>query len=486
MNQTIPQIEKWEVCELSWQGPVEGNPFMEISLRAEFWNQDSKVTVDGFYDGEGIFKVRFMPSEEGIWQYVVRSNIKDFDGITGSINVTPPKKGNHGPVRVSNTYHFAYMDGTPHRSFGTTCYAWIHQEEELQELTLKTLGDSPFNKIRMCVFPKYYDYNKREPELFPFEKKETEEWDFTRFQPYFFRHLERRINDLKKLGIEADIILFHPYDHWGFSDMGKDNDDRYLRYVIARLAAFRNVWWSLANEYDYVNTKTLEDWERFGQIISEKDPYGHLTSIHNGPKLYDHTRPWITHCSIQRMDLYKTSENVNDWRDQFQKPVVVDECEYEGNINHGWGNITGQELVRRYWEGVLRGGYMGHGETYVHPDDILWWSHGGQMHGSSPERIAFLRNLLEEGTSKGLTPIPYAWDAVCGGVEGEFYLLYFGVHQPAFRDMNLPEGGSYHIDVIDTWDMTITPIEGVHEREVKVILPGKPYMAIRMERVKSV
>ena len=28
-------------------------------------------------------------------------------------------------------------------------------------------------------------------------------------------------------------------------------DDRYLRYVVARLAAYRNVWWSLANEYDF-------------------------------------------------------------------------------------------------------------------------------------------------------------------------------------------------------------------------------------------
>jgi hypothetical protein len=27
-----------------------------------------------------------------------------------------PSKGNHGPVRVHNTYHFAYADGTPFKS----------------------------------------------------------------------------------------------------------------------------------------------------------------------------------------------------------------------------------------------------------------------------------------------------------------------------------------------------------------------------------
>ena len=36
--------------------------------------------------------------------------------------------------------------------------------------------------------------------------------------------------------------------------------------------------------------------------------------------------------------------------------------------------ISGQELVRRFWEATVRGGYAGHGETYVNPDDILWWS----------------------------------------------------------------------------------------------------------------
>ncbi len=34
----------------------------------------------------------------------------------------------------------------------------------------------------------------------------------------------------RDLGIEADLILFHAYDRWGFSDMGRAADDRYVRY----------------------------------------------------------------------------------------------------------------------------------------------------------------------------------------------------------------------------------------------------------------
>ena len=69
-----------------------------------------------------------------------------------------------------------------------------------------------------------------------------------------------------------DCILFHAYDRWGFSEMKPSADDRYLRYVVARLAAFRNVWWSLANEYDLMCAKKTEDWERFAGIINFHDP----------------------------------------------------------------------------------------------------------------------------------------------------------------------------------------------------------------------
>ena len=36
--------------------------------------------------------------------------------------------------------------------------------------TLGTLAEAPFNKIRFCVFPKYYDFNRREPLTHPFER----------------------------------------------------------------------------------------------------------------------------------------------------------------------------------------------------------------------------------------------------------------------------------------------------------------------------
>jgi hypothetical protein len=166
----------------------------------------------------------------------------------------------------------------------------------------------------------------------------------------------------------------------------------------------------MANEYDLVWSKTTDDWERLAALVAAEDPYGHLLSIHNGAQLYDYSRPWITHSSIQRIDIYRTAENTDAWRTRWGKPVVIDECAYEGDIEHGWGNITAEEMVRRCWEGAVRGGYVGHGETYVADDEVLWWSKGGVLKGESPPRIAFLRRILEEGPADGLDPLPSAWD----------------------------------------------------------------------------
>ncbi|ULL17169.1 DUF5060 domain-containing protein [Paenibacillus sp. H1-7] len=478
------EVERWGVFELTLEGGSEGNPYKEISLEAQFQYKHRTIKVDGFYDGNGVYKVRFMPDSVGEWSYSISSRDARLDGSAGSFVCIPPSAGNHGPVRVRDAVRFAYEDGKAYRPFGTTCYAWTHQEEALQLETLQTLGSSPFNKIRMCVFPKRYSFNMNEPDCFPFAGSREEGFDWTRFNPDYFARLERRIMELQQLGIEADLILFHPYDkgHWGFDRMDAETDEFYLRYVIARLSAYRNVWWSLANEFDFMAAKTMDDWDRFFRIVVESDPYQHLRSIHNGTKmydpdtlvLYDHSKTWVTHVSMQYWELSPT----NAWRKRYRKPVVVDECCYEGNLPQRWGNITGEEMTARFWDGFARGGYVGHGETFVHPEDIVWWSKGGRLYGDSPERIAFLRDILDEAPDS-TEPLDSFRDAPTIGVEGQYYLQYFGIHRPAYRQLPLPEERRFQIDIVDTWNMTIHTLDGEHSGPVRVDLPGKPYIAIR-------
>lgn len=87
---------------------------------------------------------------------------------------------------------------------------------------------------------------------------------------------------------------------------------------------------------------------------------------------------------------------MDQWRERYGKPVIVDEMVYKGNIQHSWGNITGEEMVRRFWECAIRVGYPGHGETYLNEQGIIWWSHGGILRGESWKRIGFLLDILKE------------------------------------------------------------------------------------------
>lgn len=479
------KVEKWDFIEISFEGPSHGNPFVDVHIEAVFSSDDQKIRVPGFYDGNGIYRIRFMPETEGNWGFMSQSNARSLHSIQGNFEVVGPSPNNHGPVRVSNQYHFAYQDGTVYLPFGTTLYAWTHQDEDLEEQTIRTLSQHCFNKVRMCVFPKSFQFNSNEPRFYPFEGSITSGWDFHTFYPEFFHHLEKRISQLCELGIEADIILFHPYDRWGYAEMPSSSDDRYLKYMVSRLAAYRNVWWSLANEYDVMWAKGEEDWERFGAIVKDNDPYGHLLSNHNMMTFYDYSKSWVTHCSIQRIDVYKTSESTLEWRKKWNKPVLIDECGYEGDIDQGWGNITGEEMVRRFWEGAVRGGYVGHGETYYNENEILWWSKGGALSGESPSRIAFLKKIIEHTPTGRLEPLESDWDVPRAGIEGEYYLYYFGSSQLKFRYFNMTPGYHFKAEIIDTWNMTIESVPGALEGKFCVHLPGRPYIALRLTRIHS-
>lgn len=517
----------WTTYEMSFAGPSEGNPFTEVTLGAVFAQGGREVRVTGFYDGDGRYLVRFLPDAEGQWSWTTSSNVAELDGKSGTVAVGPAPAGHHGPVRVDRRHHFRYADGRRYINIGTTSYVWNLQGDALEEETLATLAKAPFTKIRMCVFPKHYRYNENEPERYPFPvvqqgksgwdgsfagaDKYGWQFDFSRFEPEYFRHLERRINQLAEIGVEADLIVFHPYDRWGFSRMSPEQDDRYLRYLVARLSALPNVWWSMANEYDLMPQKSLSDWDRFIGITTDSDPYGHLLSIHNCFGFYDHTDPRITHCSIQR----STASHSALWRDKYGKPVSIDECCYEGTIAELWGNITGEKMVRRFWDGVVNGGYVTHGETFGNDTDTIWWAKGGKLIGESVERIAFLRRIMEEGPDEGLDPVKstgayriqlaggldnlklqqlftapegeegwsrvQAWWATAGQPH-KYYLSYFGENRPSEFTAAVPPDEKYDAVLIDTWEMTETPLaSGVVRGDVLRFAP-KPYQAMLLRR----
>lgn len=502
-------IEKWHRYELALDGPKNGNPFRDVNLTGTINHNNHFVTVDGFYDGNGIYKIRYMPEQVGEYTLTTASNIPALDKKEVHFTVTNPEGNNHGPVRVAGKTHFAYADGTGFIPFGTTAYAWTVQPANIQKQTIQTLKENSFNKIRMLVFPKSYDYNNNEPEIYPFAgqpnvKRGGTDWvfdgantgfDFTRPVPQYFQNLENNIDKLDELGIEADLILFSPYDRWGFARMGLKNNLEYVKYIVARLASYKNVWWSLANEYDLMDMCgqiPLKDWDVIGQYVHEKDPSNHLESIHNFydppqhkdtiKNWYDHTKPWITHLSIQTDNLFM----VPKWIAEYQKPVVVDECRYEGNIEFGWGDNTAQGMMDSFWRVILRGGGCTHGETYIdkpNTDRPIWWAHGGKLYGESQKKINFLNNLLQDNGFSWVKPQAISgphWDyAVGSNPEEDKWLVYFGDNGSEFVILDfLFENKKYTAKLINAWTETTQDFAAEITNKEKFHLPRKPYQVL--------
>lgn len=499
-------IERWDVFEWSKRITPTGNPFTGVRLQGIFSMGKRSDTVSGFYDGDGVFRIRYMPDTPGTWTFRTISNIPAINGNKGTFICKPASGDNHGMVKVDAPYNFKYADGRPYHPFGTTLYSWTHQGDSLEELTLRTLSKSPFNKVRMCIFPKRYDWCENEPVYYPYVRKlgrdSSFNWDHSRFDPAFFRHLEQRIIELGKLGIEADLILFHPYDkgHWGFDRMDHQTNIAYLRYVIARLSAYRNVWWSVANEFDLVKTKKLWEWDSYVDLLHKEDPFRHLISVHHSMEYYDVRRAGITHASIQNGSLVEDFGRAGTLRDVYGKPVIYDEVGYEGNTPRRWGNLTAEQLVHHHWQGILAGTYVTHGETFLDPNDVIWWARGGVLKGRSQDRIGYLRRMID---STGTFDYIDKWrnDHASISSDRKHILIYFGREQPiSWKFMlpaktALPDGTRFRAEVIDTWGMSKLSVPAVYRLKktgdytiedtggAEISLGGKPHVAILLTRI---
>ncbi|MBR5109767.1 MAG: DUF4038 domain-containing protein [Clostridia bacterium] len=505
-------MRQYEPFELVFSGASLTDRWARIGLTAEFSCGDTVKTVKGFYDGDGRYAVRFLPEQAGTWHWRVSGCIEAEGKET-----CESANGHHGLVRAVGT-HFEYEDGTLFMPFGTTVYALASQEDALVEQTLETLKNAPFNKVRLCVFPKDYDYNKNEPPCYAFERKPDGAWDTDRPNIAFWRRFESILDRIGAMGIQADLILFHPYDRWGFARMPREDNLRYLDYLLRRFAAKPYIWWSLANEYDLnMDAKTLAEWEEIEEYVAARDPYRHLLSNHNCMRFWDFSRPNVTHACIQT----KALTEIPRWIKAWGKPVIIDECCYEGNLPHFWGSISGQEMVKRFWRCCASGGYCTHGETFLSDDGILWWARGGRLKGESPKRIAFLRQIMESLPGP-LEPVSGGWQAlgdasedemnrIISGADGVMKAFFTSLSRMEDRDrwfhcagehvwtarcgeeaylwfndlqcygkmtLKLPEDKRYRVEVIDVWNMTRETLREDASGETPLLLPGKENLAV--------
>src|SRR5438132_10686130 len=108
LTNSTADVEQWGIFELELHGSAEGNPYLDVELAAQFAYKHRVIEVDGFYDGDGVYRIRFMPDREGTWRYSTRSNLDVLNGVEGTVTCVLAAPSNHGRMRSSITSPLAY------------------------------------------------------------------------------------------------------------------------------------------------------------------------------------------------------------------------------------------------------------------------------------------------------------------------------------------------------------------------------------------
>jgi hypothetical protein len=295
------EIQRWHCHDVQIRTNQEvGSPF-EAQAAGRFVHQESgrELRLPGFYEGDGVWVVRFSPDIEGLWSYEaqVATDGENVVEARGAIHCVPNTNDRiHGKLRIDPEQRqaFRYEDGTSYILVGYEA-DWLfaldleHEQLIRTEPFLDKIADSGFNHIVMNVYAHAndwgqidnagnYDYSK--PPMWPFGGT-NDEPDYRTINTSFFKKLDLVIGAMQSRGLVAHLMIYvwNKRVNWPGSDSPEDN--RYFDYVVSRYQAYSNVVWDIAKEalaYGHCNSTYIA-----GRIdrLRKLDAYSTLLTVHS-------------------------------------------------------------------------------------------------------------------------------------------------------------------------------------------------------------
>lgn len=393
-------VPQWAVHEvrLTAVGAAK-NPYRELGMTAEFAGPGGATrTVSGFWAGGATFVVRFTPTAEGEWTYRTKSADAGLNGRTGKLRCATPAKASRGFLRRDDAHphHFVRDDGSHPLLFGTTYYDLLAnlRGDGTWEKAVDGAAGYGINKVRFkaCVcggkshgaaFAATSPYGTTHDEL----------------NLDHFAALDEAVKYMADKGVIVNLILLWNDDR----NFGTpEQDERYLRYLIARYAAYPNVIFCLSNEWEYTK-HPLAYWNRMGKIARAEDPWAadgkrvRALSIHQRTRIgwqfadqdwpghvvvqYGVRNPGGAGVSPKEVPRYAHGDQWGYEAVRFNwgcgKPVINDEYSYAGDPNDpsalraDGGGKKGDPMTRAkhrqvMWGTYLAGGYGSTGDKSKH------------------------------------------------------------------------------------------------------------------------
>ena len=373
-------IGQYHTHDFAFSAGVNGNPF-DVELKGEFTGPGGvRLTIPGFYDGKGTWKIRFSPTGTGHWSLRTISDTPALNGRAESEIQCEPNRSNeiHGGLLVDplHPHHFIYQDGTRYLLMGYEC-DWLWglgmedpQRKEMRRL-IRQMADNGFNHVLVNVYAydttwspgRKHQWDLGPAPLYPWEGT-NEKPDHSRLNPEYFQRYDEMVEALREQGIVAHLMLkvYNKLVNW--PQPGSRDEERYFRYVTARYQADCNVVWDFSKESYYEKDKVLQS--RLIDLIRANDAYHRLTTAHDND-VYD----WDA-ARNANLD-FRTDQQHTDWSEMiaFDRnlrawPVLNAEFGYEKapdglpsyRVQQDW-----PEVLRRAYRIYLAGGY---GAYYYH------------------------------------------------------------------------------------------------------------------------
>ena len=248
-------------CEMRFDLPSGAGDPWEVSLiHVEFRSPHFKTfLMPGYFDGRQMV-VRFAPTEGGQWVYKITSSLPGLDDKEDTF--TTAASDAPGFVIPANVHHWATENKQPHLWFGDVSDRLAFLPEADFEAKLQNTVQDKFTHLRLQILGGEEDARR----LFPKGRPD----------PAYFAELDRRIREVNKRGVVADLVLAANPGVITSLFPDRESRQRLVRYLIARYAPMNITWEGLGEFEDYPGSRALL--KEIGLDLKKNDPYLHPRS----------------------------------------------------------------------------------------------------------------------------------------------------------------------------------------------------------------
>ena len=363
-SKKLPMVPTWQRFEQTFKSTVNySNALQEVALSVTFTSPSGETTkVDGFWDGEKNWRVRFAPDQLGKWNYqticsdTANTNLHQQTGeFLCTAVVANSRYNQHGPLRVARDHrHLEHADGTPFFWLADTVWRGP-QRAELSDWEAY-VGARALQKINVAQWEAAPGVDAKKQTAFSGRARIA-------VNPGFFQRLDDKLAALDRAGILSAIVPLWERDSSPTNQLQALPENQavlLLRYQVARWGA-NNVAWLLACEGNALGGNVAR-WKRIGRAIFGDKPHAPVL-------LYPGETDWVLNefRAEPWVDIfgYQSAQEINDdtlkwsvagpllneWQREPFRPLINVATPYENELPTPSSERTSAESVRRalYW-----------------------------------------------------------------------------------------------------------------------------------------